>query len=146
MLPIIPFDRDEEVFSLALRTSLQDLEYSIVRPEAIDGPSLPPETQIETDAVDLPRAVVESHNQQFTRKPMPLNAHYRLSYELVYGVNRDAGDAPKHFWLNVRSRLERRAAAGGWHQYNQPYSGGYFARLLNEAVSSNLESIAAQFQ
>lgn len=146
MLPIIPFNKDAEVFSLALRTSLQDLEYSIIKPDAIEGPSLPQKTQIQTDAVDLARPVVENHNQKFTQKPMPLNAIYRLSYELMYGINKDSKDAPKHFWLNVRSRLERRAAAGDWHQYARPYSGSYFAQLLKEAVSKTLDSVASQNQ
>ncbi len=141
--PVLPLGKEKLAFSSALLDALQKMEYSLIAPNVYVGEPLPETQLLRTDPVPLSSSTINEHNSSSIIGSIPLNAHYRLSYELKYRVNSPSALKHRNFSLMVWAKLERRAAGGQWHEYPKPYSGTFFANRLRDRIVSELTRAGA---
>lgn len=137
-MPEIAPGEEKVAISRAIICALQEMEYSI-EPTIPIGELLPEGQDIITDPVPLRPAVILSHNSKSLLDPIPLNARYRLTYLVQYGIVDKPFLTHKHFSLMIWSILERRGAGGKWHAYPKSYSTRFFACRLRDRIEEKLK-------
>ncbi|NYT39901.1 hypothetical protein HZY97_03965 [Sphingomonas sp. R-74633] len=124
---------EQNIASRALVQTLQQMHFTVARPQLGVAGVLAPRQRWESDTVEVPRAMIDVYNRSVPQMQLP-NARYGLQFKGEYDI------AYGRFRYKISAQLfERGSLASSWRRVQDSrYAGDFFvgelARLMLEEL------------